>query len=83
MVLPRQLGLNDHLAEVSLVLLDALDYVVSDLDEVLFLDHEAKGLQDLFLVGQVLVTSSRADRNRGLRNLIAAALYVSVVTRFL
>ena len=46
-----------------MVLLDALDYVVSDLDEVLFLDDEAEGLQYLLLVGQVLVASPGAHRH--------------------
>ena len=40
-----------------------LGIVVSDLDEVLFLDDEAEGLQYLLLVGQVLVAAPGAHRH--------------------
>lgn len=65
MALSGQLGLDYDLAQVSLVLLDTLDYVVSDLDEVLLLDDEAKGLQYLLLVSEVLVAPPRAHGHAG------------------
>lgn len=42
MALPWQLRLDDDLAEVALIFLDAFDDVIAYLYEVLLLDHEAE-----------------------------------------
>lgn len=57
-VFTRKLRLNDDFIQFVLVLFDALHDVVPNLDEVLLLDDEAQGLQDLLFVREVLVAAA-------------------------